>query len=185
MAGGRQPAHLNPDDLALFQAAVRDAQPIVPHGRIEPDPVPIPPIAKSLLRDERQALVDSMSDYIGWDDGQETGEELVFMRPGLRRDTLRKLRRGHWILQGELDLHGMISVEARQAVAAFLSMCTKRGLRCVRIIHGKGLGSRNREPVLRTKIKHWLMQRDEVLAFCQARAADGGSGAVVVLLKSA
>lgn len=185
MAGDRQPANLNPDDLALFQAAVRDAQPIAAHGRVEPDPIPTPPIPKSLLRDEQQTLADSMSDYIGWDDGQETGEELVFMRPGLRRDTLRKLRRGHWILQGELDLHGMISVEARQAVAAFLSMCNKRGLRCVRIIHGKGLGSRNREPVLRTKVKHWLMQKDEVLAFCQARAVDGGSGAVVVLLKSA
>lgn len=184
MAGKHLPAPLTPDDLALFQAAVRDAHPIAAHGRIEPDPVATPPIPKSLLRDEQQALADSLSDYIGWDDGLETGEELVFMRPGLRRDTLRKLRRGHWILQGELDLHGMVSVEARQAVAAFIAHCSKRGLRCVRIIHGKGLGSRNREPVLRTKVKHWLMQKDEVLAFCQARAVAGGSGAVVVLLKS-
>jgi DNA-nicking Smr family endonuclease len=88
------------------------------------------------------------------------------------------------VLQAELDLHGMISVEARQAVAAFLAECCKRGKRCVRIIHGKGLGSKNKEPVLRTKVKHWLMQKDEVLAFCQARTMDGGSGAVVVLLKS-
>lgn len=184
MAGNRLPATLSPDDLALFQAAVRDAQPIPAHGRVEPEPVVTPPIPKSLLRDEQQVLADSLSDYIGWDDGLETGEELVFIRPGLRRDTLRKLRRGHWILQAELDLHGMVSVEARQAVASFLAHCGKRGLRCVRIIHGKGLGSRNREPVLRTKVKHWLMQKDEVLAFCQARAVDGGSGAVVVLLKS-
>jgi Uncharacterized protein conserved in bacteria len=110
------------------------------HGRIEPDPVATPPIPKSLLRDEQQVLADSLSDYIGWDDGLETGEELVFIRPGLRRDTLRKLRRGHWVLQGELDLHGMVSVEARQAVAGFIAQCSKRGLRCVRIIHGKGLG---------------------------------------------
>ena len=184
MAGKHLPASLTPDDLALFQAAVRDAQPIAAHGRIEPDPVATPPIPKSLLRDEQQVLADSLSDYIGWDDGLETGEELVFIRPGLRRDTLRKLRRGHWVLQGELDLHGMVSVEARQAVAGFIAQCSKRGLRCVRIIHGKGLGSKNREPVLRTKVKHWLMQKDEVLAFCQARAVDGGSGAVVVLLKS-
>ena len=184
MAGNRLPAPLSPDDLALFQAAVRDARPIAAHGRIEPAPIATDPIPKSLLRDEQQVLADSLSDYIGWDDGQETGEELVFIRTGLRRDTLRKLRRGHWVLQAELDLHGLVSVEARQAVAAFLAQCGKRGLRCVRIIHGKGLGSKNKEPILRTKVKHWLMQRDEVLAFCQARAVDGGSGAVVVLLKS-
>lgn len=184
MAGNRLPAPLSPDDLALFQAAVRDARPIAAHGRIESAPIATDPIPKSLLRDEQQVLADSLSDYIGWDDGQETGEELVFIRTGLRRDTLRKLRRGHWVLQAELDLHGLVSVEARQAVAAFLAQCGKRGLRCVRIIHGKGLGSKNKEPILRTKVKHWLMQRDEVLAFCQARAVDGGSGAVVVLLKS-
>lgn len=184
MAGERLPANITPDDLVLFQAAVRDAQPIAAHGRIDPKPVAVAPIPKSLLRDEQQVLVDSLSDYIGWDDGQETGEELVFLRPGLRRDTLRKLRRGHWILQAELDLHGMVSVEARQAVSGFIAHCCKRDLRCIRIIHGKGLGSRNREPVLRTKVKNWLMQKDEVLAFCQARAMDGGSGAVVVLLKS-
>ena len=133
---------------------------------------------------QQQALADSLSDHIAWEDAMETGEELVFLRTGLRRDTLKKLRRGHWVLQAELDLHGLVSVEARQAVNEFVAGCSKRGLRCVRIIHGKGLRSKNREPVLRTKVKNWLMQKDEVLAFCQARAVDGGSGAVVVLLKS-
>lgn len=141
-------------------------------------------IPLSLLRDEQHVLADCLSDHIAWDDGQETGEELVFLRPGVRRDTLRKMRRGHWVLQGELDLHGMISTEARAAVTLFLANSRKRGIRCVRIIHGKGLGSRNREGILRAKVKNWLMQKDEVLAFCQARAVDGGSGAVIVLLKS-
>ncbi|MFA5170986.1 MAG: Smr/MutS family protein [Sulfuriferula sp.] len=178
------PAAVDPDDLALFQQAVSGVQPIADTGRIVPSVNTNLLTPKSFLQDERQALQDSLSDYIGWDDGIETGEELAYIRTGLRRDTLRKLRRGHWVLQAELDLHGMISVEARQAVAAFLADCGKRGKRCVRIIHGKGLGSKNKEPILRTKVKHWLMQKDEVLAFCQARTMDGGSGAVVVLLKS-
>lgn len=184
MAGKHLPASPSPDDLDLFQQAVSGVLPIADQGRIAPIAKTVPAIPKSLLQDEQQALVDSLSDYIGWDDGVETGEELSFIRTGLRRDTLRKLRRGHWVLQGELDLHGLISVEARQAVASFVANCQKRGVRCIRIIHGKGLGSKNKEPILRTKVKHWLMQKDEVLAFCQARDVDGGSGAVVVLLKS-
>ncbi len=180
----RAAAPLSPDEVALFRAAVGDARPIASQGRIEPSPVLPAAIPKSLLRDEQQVLTDSLSDHIAWDDGVESGEELVFLRAGLRRDTLRKMRRGHWVLQAELDLHGMISTEARLAVAGFLAHCRKHDLRCVRIIHGKGLGSRNREGILRAKVKTWLMQRDEVLAFCQARAVDGGSGAVIVLLKS-
>ena len=98
---------------------------------------------------------------------------------------LRKLRGGHWVAEDNLDLHGMNRVEAAAAVAAFLRRCLARRLRCVRIVHGKGLGSRNREPVLKAKLRKWLALRDEVLAFCQAPAADGGGGAVLVLLKTA
>jgi DNA-nicking Smr family endonuclease len=181
MSGRKPPL---PDELALFKAAVGDAHPLPHHGKREPATPQIQPIPKQRIRDEQQALVDSLSDHISYEDSMEAGEELVFLRAGLRRDTLKKLRRGHWVLQGELDLHGLVSAEARQAVNAFISTCQKRGVRCVRIIHGKGLGSKNREPILRTRVKHWLMQKDEVLAFCQARAVDGGSGAVVVLLKS-
>jgi len=181
MSGRKPPL---PDELALFKAAVGDAHPLPHHGKREPATPQIQPIPKQRIRDEQQALVDSLSDHISYEDSMDAGEELVFLRTGLRRDTLKKLRRGHWVLQGELDLHGLVSAEARQAVNAFISTCQKRGVRCVRIIHGKGLGSKNREPILRTRVKHWLMQKDEVLAFCQARAVDGGSGAVVVLLKS-
>lgn len=184
MAGNHLPASLSPDDLDLFQQAVSGVQPIADHGRIAPVAKAVSAIPKNLLRGERSVLVDSLSDYIGCDDGMEVDTELSFIRTGLRRDTLRKLRRGHWVSQGELDLHGLISVEARQAVAGFLAHSQTRGFRCVRIIHGKGLSSKNNEPILRTKVKHWLMQKEEVLAFCQARAVDGGSGAVVVLLKA-
>lgn len=88
------------------------------------------------------------------------------------------------MIQAQIDLHGMLADEARAYVADFLNQCRKRGIRCVRIIHGKGLGSKNREPVLKNKLRGWLMQRDEVIAYAQARQVDGGSGAVVILLKS-
>ena len=104
------------------------------------------------------------------------------MREGIGRDVLRKLRRGHWVIQDELDLHGMNREQAAVAVAEFLRRCLRRGLRCARIVHGKGLGSRNREPVLKGLLRKWLL-REEVAAYCQAPAAEGGSGAVLVLLK--
>ena len=98
---------------------------------------------------------------------------------------LRKLRRGDWVIQDELDLHGCRTDEARELLARFLRDAVKRGVRCVRVIHGKGLGSKDKQPVLRGKARVWLAQRDEVIAFCQARPAEGGGGALVVLLKPA
>ncbi len=87
------------------------------------------------------------------------------------------------MIQDELDLHGLTTPEARALLVEFLNRCLRRGWRYVRIIHGKGLRSKNREPVLKQKVANWLMQRDEILGFCQARNIEGGSGAVVVLLK--
>ena len=106
------------------------------------------------------------------------------MRDGLARQVLRKLRRGHWVVELSLDLHGMNRIEAALSVAEFLRRCALKRARCIRIVHGKGLGSRNREPVLKGKLRGWLSVRDEVLAFCQAPATQGGGGAVLVLLKS-
>jgi DNA-nicking Smr family endonuclease len=114
----------------------------------------------------------------------ETDEALSYGRPGISPDTLRKLRRGHWVIQHQLDLHGLRTDAAREALAEFLRGACKRGLRCVRVVHGKGLGSVNKEPVLKNKVRNWLVQKDEVIAFCSARPADGGTGAVVVLLKA-
>jgi DNA-nicking Smr family endonuclease len=170
-------------EVDLFRAAVADARPLASTGRVVTRPAPPPPVPKSRLRDERQVLADSLSDHIPWEDA-ETGEELRHLRPGLPRDTLRRLRRGQWAIRAELDLHGLTREEARAALAAFLHECRRRDLRCVRIIHGKGLGSKNREPVLKQKVRTWLMQRDDVLAFVEARPCDGGSGAVLVLLRA-
>jgi DNA-nicking Smr family endonuclease len=171
------------EDLKLFRTAVKDARPLkslrVHH--IAPKPKPV---AKQFLRDERQALLDSLSDdYIPAYE-LESGEELLYLREGHSPDILSKLRRGHWVVQAAIDLHGLVADEARLYVAEFLTSCKKRGVRCVRIIHGKGLGSKNREPVLKHKLRGWLMQRDEVIAYAQARQTDDGSGAVIVLLKA-
>jgi DNA-nicking Smr family endonuclease len=142
------------------------------------------PIARHHLADEQAALAQSLSDEFSIESLLETDEGLSYARAGIGQETVRKLRRGHWVTQAQLDLHGMRTDEAREALAEFLRNATRRGLRCVRVIHGKGLGSVNREPVLKKKVRNWLVQKDEVLAFCQARAADGGAGAVMVLLKA-
>jgi len=166
----------------LFKAAVKDARPLTSDRVFHQIPKP-KPIPQQFIRDEQQALVDSLSDYFPSYE-LESGEELLYLREGQSPSVLSKLRRGHWVVQANLDLHGMISDEARATIATFLAECKKRGIRCVRIIHGKGLGSRNKEPVLKNKVRHWLMQKDEVIAYAQARANDGGSGAVIVLLKA-
>jgi DNA-nicking Smr family endonuclease len=178
----RKPA-VTPDDAHLFRATVADVTPLPRPKKVVHDlPRPRPSPAQR-QRDDREALADSLSDQIPWDDGLETGEELSYARNGIGAQTLKKLRRGHWVIQDELDLHSLTSEEARALLAGFLNHCLRRGLRCVRIIHGKGLRSPNREPVLKRKVAGWLMQRQEILAFCQARRTDGGSGAVMVLLK--
>jgi len=171
----------------LFKQAVKDARPLpdeIKHARLHHQPKKPKPIPKQFIRDEQQALADSLSDQFIPAHDIETGEELLYLRDGHSPDILSKLRRGHWVVQAAIDLHGLISDEARLYVATFLNDCKKRGLRCVRIVHGKGLGSRNKEPVLKHKLRGWLMQRDEVIAYAQARKNDGGSGAVIVLLKS-
>lgn len=178
----------NTDDEAdLFKQAVADARPIqvrhktnrVTHPAKKPKPVP-----RQFIRDERQALTDSLSDHYIPEHELETGEELLYLREGQSPSVLSKLRRGHWVIQKHIDLHGLVSDEARAYVAEFISDCKKRDIRCVRIIHGKGLGSRNKEPILKNKVRGWLMQKDEVIAYAQAKQQDGGSGAVIVLLKA-
>jgi len=171
------------DEIQLFLEAVKGARPLNAKRVLHKAPAP-KPIPKQFIRDERQALADSLSDgYIPAHE-LESGEELLYVRDGHSPSILSKLRRGHWVVQAAIDLHGLVADEARVYVAEFLSDCRKRGIRCVRIIHGKGLGSRNREPVLKHKLRNWLMQKDEVIAYAQARPQDGGSGAVIVLLKA-
>jgi DNA-nicking Smr family endonuclease len=176
-------AAATPDEVELFRASVSDVTPLPGHGRARPER-PLPrPIPAQRLRDNRQTLEESLSLQDPWDAGIETGEELSYLRNGVGAQVLRKLRRGHWVIQDELDLHGLTVKEAHALLVSFLNRCIRRGLRCVRVIHGKGLRSKNREPVLKRKVAGWLMQREEILAYCQARQADGGGGAVMVLLK--
>lgn len=144
-------------------------------------PLPIP---RQHLADEQAALLESISDEFTVDTLMDSDENLSFARPGVGIDVLSKLRHGNWVIQAQLDLHGYRRDQAREALGEFLRQSRRRGLRCVRVIHGKGLGSVNKEPVLKHKVRNWLAQKDEVMAFCQARAADGGAGALVVLLRS-
>lgn len=141
-----------------------------------------PPRPRQLELDEQAVLHDMFSDDLDPTE-LETGEELYFCRPGLQHSLLRKLKRGQFSVFAELDLHGLTSDQAREALAAFLRECRAKYIQCVRIIHGKGNGSPHRRPVLKGKVNHWLQQREEVLAFCSARPVDGGTGAVYVLLK--
>ena len=172
------------DGAMLFRRAVADAVPLPPANRADIARPRPKPVAHQRQADEQQVLIDALSDPWDWEAAVSTGEELFFSRPGVPTAALRKLRRGGWVIKGELDLHGHTGDEARIALAAFLNRCMIEDRRCVRIIHGKGQGSKNRLPVLKNKVRHWLMQREDVLAFCQARTVDGGAGAVIVLLKS-
>ncbi|WP_019141457.1 Smr/MutS family protein [Noviherbaspirillum massiliense] len=171
-------------EAELFRRSIGNVAPLPPCDKAPfstPRPLPIP---RQHLADEQAALQESLSDEFNVDTLLDTDEALSFARNGIGRDVLRKLRRGHWVIQGQLDLHGMRRDEAREALAEFLRATAKRGLRCVRVIHGKGLGSVNKEPVLKNKVRSWLVQKEEVIAFCQARAVDGGAGALIVLLKA-
>lgn len=166
---------------ALFRAAVADAVPLSV-DRIHHEPVPPPPVPRQRVQDERAALTESLSDHDPLVLALEGGDEPTFLRPGMSPKVLKDLRRGRWVVQAELDLHGMNRAEARQQIAIFLAECTSHRRRCVRIIHGKGHGSPGRIPVLKRLVLGWLAQRQEVLAYCQARNSDGGSGALIVLL---
>ena len=135
------------------------------------------------IADEKLALRESLSDEFSVESLLETDEALSYTKEGIGPDVVRKLRRGHWVIQDQIDLHGMRRDEAREMIVEFLRQAALRGIRCVRIVHGKGLGSVNNEPVLKKLVHNWLVQRSDVIAFCQAKPADGGSGAVVVLLK--
>lgn len=173
--------------LDLFRAEMTadGVAPITAKPRAEiaaPKPKPIP---VKRMEDEAAVPADSLRDTSGWDSNIETGDLITFLRPGLPAEVLRKLKRGQWINQATLDLHGHTADIARGELARFLAQARHAGMRCVRIVHGKGYGSPNNTPVLRNKVRLSLSRRDEVLAFCDAALADGGSGAVDVLLKSA
>lgn len=172
---------LNPEDAELFRQAVGEVKPIVDDRaeRYKELPSDAP---KQLHLDEQQAIKDMLSDHYDPNELNEA-DAVQFHRPGLQHSVLRKLKRGQYSISDELDLHGMTKAEARQALLPFIAQARLHGKNCVRIIHGKGHGSSNKGPVLKPMVAKWLMQLDDVLAYCSARPEDGGSGAVYVLLK--
>ena len=143
----------------------------------------VPPEPRQRQRDEAQALAASLSDEFDVSSLLETDAALSYRCEGIGPDVLGRLRRGQWAVQRQLDLHGLRRDPARDALSSFIRQAERDGLRCVRIVHGKGNGSPGREPVLKEKVKRWLVQKDQVIAFTQARAADGGHGALLVLLR--
>lgn len=179
-SGAKPPAP--EDDAQLFRREMRGVAPAKPVNRVEPFRSLPPPVPAKRQEDER-AVLDELARLACDDDLIEFEDDGVFLRPGLPRDILRKLRRTHWVIQDHIDLHGLTGDEAVAQTALFLADCRRRGKRCVRIVHGKGLRSPGREPVLKRRIRKLLTRRDEVLAFVEPRAIHGGAGAVVVLLE--
>ena len=171
------------EDTQLFRRHVGRVHPVaqkhVPVRKARPAAVPVQTIA-----DERAVMHDMLSGE--FDPAElETGEELIYRAAGLQLRQFRKLRRGQFVVEAELDLHGLDAVRARLAISDFINRSRIAGRRCVRIIHGKGRRSRHGRPVLKTRVAHWLRQRKDVLGYSSARSVDGGTGAVYVLIRRA
>ena len=167
----------------LFVRAAGAVNPVRHQRRVPLAPDQPPPIAVQQQLDEQRVLHEAISDEFDATTLLDVDDALSFRRPGIGTDVTRRLRKGEWAIQGEIDLHGLRREEAREALAAFVREAHSRGWRCVRVVHGKGLGSPGKTPVLKGRVQSWLVQKNEVLAFVQARGDEGGGGAVVVLLK--
>ena len=167
----------------LFERAVGAVQPLNHAPRVELQVVRPSPTAFQQALDDQAALRESLSDEFDVSTLLDVDDQMSFRRPGIGHDVTRKLRRGDWSIQGQVDLHGLRSDEAREALGQFVRDAMRMGWRCVRVVHGKGLGSPGKTPVLKSKTQKWLVQKNEVLAFVQAKPAEGGAGALVVLLK--
>lgn len=165
----------------------QSVKPLPPPRQVMPEPSRAKPIPRQRLRDENEVL--ALAKYgeepkpSDWEIGQEWEENQSFLRAGVSSDVLRKLRRGYWTIQSEIDLHGLISEEAHDALVDFLIEARRHGLRCVRVVHGKGLTSPGKTPVLKHKVRRWLTLWNDVLAYCEPPQHGGGSGAVIVLLR--
>jgi len=166
----------------LFTRAVGKVAPITNQERVwsQPQRPSTRPLQQDL--DDEAVMHESMSDEFDISTLLDVDDQLSFRRPGIGTDVTRKLRKGEWSIQGQIDLHGLRSDEARNAMGQFIRDAKRMGWRCVRVVHGKGLGSPGKEPVLKSKVQRWLVQKNEVLAFVQAKPSDGGGGALLVLL---
>ena len=166
----------------LFRRAAGAVQPLPDKRRVLLVKAPVAPQAMQYQLDEKAVLIEAISDDFDVGTLLDTDDLLSFRRPGIGSDVTRKLRRGDWSIQRQLDLHGLRRDEARERLSFFIREAFKHGIRCVRVVHGKGLGSPGKAPILKSRVHSWLTQKKEVLAFVQAKPADGGAGALVVLL---
>ena len=179
----REAAAKRQAERQLFSLSVGAITPLRSRNLIDTAPEPIPPLPMQHWLDEERVLRESISDDFDVSTLLDTDDQLSFRRPGIGVEITRRLRSGHWSIQRQLDLHGLRTDEAREALGQFIRHAHKTGLRCVRVVHGKGLGSPGKTPVLKGRVQRWLVQKKEVLAFVQARPMDGGAGALLVLLQ--
>jgi DNA-nicking Smr family endonuclease len=176
-------ASVSAEEAELFRETIGTIAPLPRSQRRKPQRPKLSPRPRQTERDEREVITQLLDHPI--DPAMlETGDELEHRQDGVQLSVMRKLKRGQYACQAELDLHGLVVAQARQEVVVFLERTRAQGLRCVRIIHGKGLRSSQRGPILKMKVANWLRQRQEVLAYCSARPVDGGTGAVYVLLRA-
>jgi DNA-nicking Smr family endonuclease len=169
----------------LFTRAIGATEPLRRKAAVQLAPEPPAPIPVQHQLDEQRVLRESLSDEFDVTTLLDVDDAMSFRRPGIGTDVTARLRKGDWAIQAQVDLHGLRSDEAREALGGFIRNAYKQGLRCVRVVHGKGLGSPGKQPVLKTKAQRWLIQKNEVIAFVQAKPAEGGAGALVVLLAPA
>jgi DNA-nicking Smr family endonuclease len=167
----------------LFASTVGPVRPLQGQPRVTLQAPPPAPRAMQKQLDDEAVLRESLSDEFDVSTLLDVDDQMSYRAKGIGTDVTRKLRRGEWSIQGQIDLHGLRSEEAREALAQFMRDAVRQGWRCLRIVHGKGLGSPGREPVLKAKVQRWLVQKSEVLAFVQAKPAEGGAGAMLVLLR--
>jgi DNA-nicking Smr family endonuclease len=173
---------LSEEESVLFRDAVKDSRPLPKQQRTLPRPPKLPDRPRQSEADERDVM-DRLLDHDVDPAALEAGDALSYRGAGVQDSVMRRLKRGDYSCEAECDLHGMTVAHAREAVPRFLKECRQRGYRCVRIIHGKGLRSPQTGPVLKLKVAGWLQQRQDVLAYASARPADGGTGALYVLLR--
>lgn len=174
----------------LFQSSLGEVKRLPESNRYVPNlpksaGATVPKRVLTQEEDDQAVLRESLSDLFEVDHYMEEDPTLNYAAPGIGNDVVKKMRKGHWPVQDELDLHGLRRDDARDQIGAFLRNATQRHYRCVRVIHGKGFGSRGQEPVLKSMVHSWLVQKEEVIAFCAARPSDGGDGALIVLLRAA
>jgi DNA-nicking Smr family endonuclease len=177
----KPPKTVHPEDATLFREAVAGATPVASR-RVALRKAPPRPEARFRRKDEEAVLTESLKTPPEQLE-IETGEELLFHRSGVSRAVLKNLRRGKFAIKAEVDLHGLTVEQARVELRDFLAEAITERLHCVRVVHGKGLRSGPRGPVLKASVNAWLRRWDEVLAFCSAPARDGGTGALYVLLR--